>query len=438
MIKPKTFLLILSDLLMFNLAFYLAFKFRQGMGFLSFNQTIAVYFNLLIFTNIVLLIVFGFARLYGEKRGLFDADEFWQVLVALIFCFLIVAAATFIEKSTGPSRIVVTTAFAFALFLTVFSRFSLRKIYAKTGFNIKQAAIIGKDEKAQAIGKKIKEHPELGYHLACFIDENNISDLSGFDTVFIAAHLSHEQIINLGAKYRNIELKIVPDMLEIIAEPLSFDEFKDIPLITWKQSANQRAYLRAKRIIDVFASAFLLILLSLLFLIVSALVKLSSKGDVFFSQPRVGKNGKIFMFHKFRTMTEDAERKKFEIQKLNEVDGLFKIKNDPRTTWLGRILRRTCLDELPQLWNVFKGDMSLVGPRPHIPEEKTQFNGWKSIRFNVKPGMTGLWQVSGRHDLMFEKAVLLDIYYIQHRSLLLDIEILAKTIPAIIFSKGRW
>tara|TARA_Y100000034_G_C6898851_1_gene415045 strand:- start:2979 stop:3380 length:402 start_codon:yes stop_codon:yes gene_type:complete len=122
----------------------------------------------------------------------------------------------------------------------------------------------------------------------------------------------------------------------------------------------------------------------------------------------------------------------------NEVSYLYKKKHDPRITFIGKILRRSCLDELPQLWNVFKGDMSLVGPRPHFKEELQALQGWQKKRFSVKPGMTGLWQVSGRHELSFEKTVFLDIYYVNHLSLALDLKIMFKTIPSIIFSGGRW
>jgi exopolysaccharide biosynthesis polyprenyl glycosylphosphotransferase len=193
-----------------------------------------------------------------------------------------------------------------------------------------------------------------------------------------------------------------------------------------------------KRSIDVVGSFVGLILLAPLFLLVSLLVKLSSRGPVFFVQARCGLNGRVFKFYKFRTMVEDAERRKADLTHLNEMKGpAFKMRRDPRITKLGAVLRKTSLDELPQLWNVLKGDMSLVGPRPPLPDEVECYDSRQAQRLGVIPGITGLWQVSGRNSLPdFDMWLELDLKYARSWSLWLDLRILVKTVLVVLLAKG--
>ncbi|MDN3513652.1 MAG: sugar transferase [Candidatus Brocadia sp.] len=192
-----------------------------------------------------------------------------------------------------------------------------------------------------------------------------------------------------------------------------------------------------KRILDIVSSLLLLILFLPLFFIIAILIKINSKGPVFFLQKRCGKNGREYNMYKFRTMVKDAEFLKKKLK--NEMDGpMFKMKNDPRTTEIGRILRRYSLDELPQLFNVLKGQMSLVGPRPLAAEEMTVDNNWRKIRLSVKPGMTGLWQIMGRASGKFNDWVVYDIEYVQKRSFLMDIKIIFLTLFAVLRYKGAY
>ncbi|WP_461201727.1 sugar transferase [Anoxybacillus sp. TBDG-1] len=197
---------------------------------------------------------------------------------------------------------------------------------------------------------------------------------------------------------------------------------------------DKKSYLIAKRTMDIIGAMIGLISLSWLFLIVAVLIKLEDpKGPVFFKQIRVGKDGKQFYMYKFRSMVTDAETKLQELLKYNEVSGaMFKMKNDPRVTKVGRFIRKTSIDELPQLWNVLKGEMSLVGPRPPLPREVAQYTEYDKQRLLVTPGCTGLWQVSGRNDLGFHEMVELDLRYIRERSLLYDLRIIIKTIRVMI------
>jgi exopolysaccharide biosynthesis polyprenyl glycosylphosphotransferase len=192
-----------------------------------------------------------------------------------------------------------------------------------------------------------------------------------------------------------------------------------------------------KRTLDIVVSLFFLILLSPIYLITAIVIKLESPGPVFFSQNRVGKWGRIFKMYKFRSMRTDAEKLKNELLSENETGGIiFKMKNDPRITAVGKFIRKFSIDELPQLWNVLKGDMSLVGPRPPVPEEVSQYNLSNRKRLNITPGITCIWQISGRSLINFEGQVRLDIQYIQNQSFWGDIKILIKTIPAVLFGRG--
>lgn len=201
-----------------------------------------------------------------------------------------------------------------------------------------------------------------------------------------------------------------------------------------------RSYLVMKRAIDIIGSFCGLVVLSILFVIIALLIKLEDpKGKVFFKQLRVGKDGKEFYMYKFRSMASDAEERLKELLALNEVSGaMFKMKDDPRVTKIGKFIRKTSMDELPQLFNVFRGDMSLVGPRPPLPREVAEYSAYDKQRLLVTPGCTGLWQVSGRSNVGFEEMVELDLKYIRDRSLLLDIKIILRTILLLFGSKNAF
>ena len=192
-----------------------------------------------------------------------------------------------------------------------------------------------------------------------------------------------------------------------------------------------------KRLIDVVCSFLGVLVLSPLFIIIAIIIKTTSKGPVFFSQKRVGKNGKEFDMYKFRSMVVNAEELKEKLAAQNEMSGpMFKMKDDPRVTKVGKFIRKTSIDELPQLWNVLKGDMSLVGPRPSLPKEVAQFESWMYKRLEVKPGLTCYWQVSGRNNIDFEDWMKLDIRYVEERSLFVDIKLILKTIFVLFGDKN--
>lgn len=205
-------------------------------------------------------------------------------------------------------------------------------------------------------------------------------------------------------------------------------------------SQRQRLYLFFKRATDILGSAAGILLCSPIFLIIAAVIKWEDpKGAVFFKQVRVGKDGRTFYMYKFRSMVSNSEALLQELLEKNEIEGaMFKMKDDPRITRTGKFIRRTSLDELPQLWNVLRNDMSLVGPRPPLPREVEQYSSYDYQRLLVTPGCTGLWQVSGRNGLTFEQMVELDLDYIRHRSLWLDLKLILKTVWIIFFPRNSY
>lgn len=207
--------------------------------------------------------------------------------------------------------------------------------------------------------------------------------------------------------------------------------------LKFENKQNLRVYEIFKRIIDIIGAGLGLILLSPIIAIVACAVKVTSKGPIFFSQKRVGKNGELFEMYKFRSMVVNAEELKENLENQNEMSGpMFKIKDDPRVTKVGKFIRKTSIDELPQLWNILKGDMSLVGPRPSLPKEVEQFDNWMFKRLSVRPGLTCYWQVSGRNNIDFEDWMKLDVKYVEERNIWIDIKLIFKTIFVLFGDKN--
>ena len=233
--------------------------------------------------------------------------------------------------------------------------------------------------------------------------------------------------------------RVVPDLFQLSLGGVDVEAINGIPLISIKGSALTGFNLALKRSVDLAIAAVAMIMMAPLWLVVIAAIKLDSPGPAFFRQERVGKGGKKFTVLKFRSMYQDAEARLEKLRAQNEADGpLFKIKDDPRRTRVGRFIRKTSIDELPQFLNVLRGEMSLAGPRPGLASEVAQYQEWHRKRLEVKPGITGLWQVSGRSNLTFDEMVMLDIYYAENWSLSLDLRIILRTIPQVLFGEGAY
>ena len=272
-------------------------------------------------------------------------------------------------------------------------------------------------------------------------DLKSALDDKAIDTViFFAADIDHSALEQLiwECENRGLEVWVKLDFIDRVIYSASIDSLKGIPFINFRGALHDPAKLFVKYSFDKVASLTLLTLLSPLLIGIALAVKCTSQGPVLFTQYRAGVNGRKFLFYKFRSMVENAEDLKSSLQDKNEVDGpAFKVSNDPRVTPFGHFLRRSSLDELPQLWNVFKGDMSLVGPRPLPIEEVKMFDRWHRRRLSIRPGITGSWQVAGRSDVAdFNNWARMDLDYIDDWSLEKDFAILLRTIPAVLLGRG--
>jgi exopolysaccharide biosynthesis polyprenyl glycosylphosphotransferase len=292
------------------------------------------------------------------------------------------------------------------------------------------------DAPGAAPAGKIDGHPVLGdvRDLPRLLREKVV------DEVVIAVggdRLPDMRDIILHCEEVGVTSRLALDIFPARIARASYDELDGTPVMTFTTAPRDVWALAMKRAIDIAGSGLFLLAFSWLYLIIAIAVKATSPGPIFFRQQRVGLRGRRFTFYKFRSMVPDAEARRAELVHLNEMDGpVFKIKRDPRITPVGRILRKYSLDELPQMWNVLKGDMSLVGPRPPIPSEVESYEGWQRRRFSVKPGLTCLWQVSGRNEVGFKRWMEMDLEYIDTWSLALDLKILLKTVPVVVTGRG--
>jgi len=236
-----------------------------------------------------------------------------------------------------------------------------------------------------------------------------------------------------------VQFRIVPDLYDVSLGRLDVDTVNGIPLMGMKDKSITGSKLLVKRALDVVVALSVLVLFCWVFLPLALLIWLEDRASPLFGQVRVGRGGTEFVCWKFRSMRPDADQRLQDLLRYNEAEGpIFKMRDDPRRTRLGTLLRRWSLDELPQLWNVLKGDMSLIGPRPATPREVAQYEEWQLRRLETLPGLTGLWQVSGRSELGFSEQVLMDIMYIENWSLGLDLRILLRTVPAVLSGKGAF
>jgi exopolysaccharide biosynthesis polyprenyl glycosylphosphotransferase len=342
-------------------------------------------------------------------------------------------------------------------------RFALEQLRSR-GHNVRQILIVGTNSRAMEFAESLKTNSALGYRVLGFVDQEwpgletfrkkgstLICDFDGF-LDFIRVNVVDEVVVVLPIKSfypetsriatlceeQGITTHVLSNLFELRLARSKAQPLNDDSLITLPAGTPRGMAILAKRLIDIVISLAGIICFAPIFLITTLLIKLTSRGPVCFIQTRMGLNKRPISVYKFRTMVADAEQKQVELEHLNEVGGpVFKIKNDPRVTTIGKFLRKTSIDELPQLFNVLKGDMSLVGPRPLPLRDYRGFEkDWQRRRFSIRPGITCLWQVSGRNTIQFDRWMELDMEYIDRWSVWLDLEILIRTIPAVLKGSG--
>jgi exopolysaccharide biosynthesis polyprenyl glycosylphosphotransferase len=463
-------MLLFADLLGLSIAFLVA----QTLFGLDFepNDKINPATEYLIFMATLPLWVVV-AKLYGlyerdeERTDHSTADD-----VVGVFHMVTVGAWMFFVGSwlTGLVGIDIPKLLSFwalAIVLVGIGRGLARSFCRRRLAYLQNAVIVGAGEVGQLVARKLLQHPEYGINLVGFVDSDpkerppglehvnvlgstdrllGIVRLFDVERVIIAfSRESHEETIDLihSLKDLKVQVDIVPRFFDFVGEGVGIHAVEGLPLIGLPPLRLSRSSRMVKRALDLAVSVTGLVLLAPLFAAVAAVIKLDSRGPVFFRQTRMGAGTKTFRIYKFRTMTCDADARKHEVAHLNKhaTSGdtrMFKIPDDPRVTRAGRFLRRYSLDELPQLINVAKGEMSLVGPRPLILDEDQFVEGWARRRLDLKPGITGYWQVLGRSDIPFDEMVKLDYFYVSGWSLFNDLKLLIRTLPALYRTRGAY
>jgi len=417
--------------------------------------------------------IFQYFNLYKVNVFLTLVDHSLQVFKALLCTVIGIAVVSFFTKAPWvvDSRLAIAYFAGIAIVLSVSLRvICFRKLFqwfSRSELFRRNAIIVGAGESGKSLAINLLLHNYGGLNLVGFIDDGVPKGNVVFGGMKVLASLSEledalqqysveEIIICLDGVDRvhlmnvvdratttNANVKISSPLYGVVPSRVFIEQYGDFPVVGITQTQPSSLNEKYKRIFDVVVTVIVLILLVPFFIVVGVLIKWDSRGSVFFSQTRMGKNGSAFNFYKFRSMVmgsdHDAGR---ELQATQFVrgahngNGSTKIVNESRVTHVGKWLRRTSLDELPQLFNVLKGEMSLVGPRPCLPYEWDHYEEWHKKRLSVLPGCTGMWQVSGRSAVGFDDMVVLDIYYIQNASLLLDLRLLLKTVPVILLGTG--
>ncbi len=425
------------DFLSLFILIYILFSSVEGLYRGSYHISIARYtfgsFKTLLQTSLVIVTILVFTKYENLERG----DLVLFILTSSILIFI---SKLLLKK--------------------------LNSIMQNYGYGVQRSLVIDPEHFSETLMKRLIYNPYLGYDIIGFVgkSKNYKTDLNKYNLNELQTVLNSEKIETLfipstdlllngyqkllkHTKDSNLNIKVLSPTSELL---LKHSGIFDLVGVTFYDSSFDSKYSvikkYLKRVFDIIGSSILLLILSPLFIVVSLLILVESGWPIIYKQKRASfKGGVVFEFIKFRSMVSDAEQLREEMDELNESDGvLFKMKKDPRITKLGKFIRKFSIDELPQLINVLKGEMSLVGPRPLpiIDMEKMNFSNefWQAIkrRSNVKPGMTGLWQVYGRSNIKSNEMILLDLYYVENYSVLFDLEIIYQTIPVVVFGKGAW
>jgi exopolysaccharide biosynthesis polyprenyl glycosylphosphotransferase len=435
-----------------------------GLSRLRFGEDWAVWWRFIVPIPEGLLVVFAAGwvialamnGLYRPRARWSLAREALDVLQATIIVALVTLSVLFLFRMPDVSRLFLLILFPCLAAATIASRVALRlgmESLRRQGRNLRYVLVLGAGPRGQAFAAKLEAHRELGLRVVGFLDDSPAFDLphgwTHLGTLEALEHVLHSRVIDevvvcLPFSQWNLidtitrvceeEGKIVRIPMDVLDRAISVGKVEDLdgtPVFSLVSGPDKTIALAAKRILDVLVSAFGIVILSPVLVTVAVAIVRDSGSPVFFTQARMGLHGRPFRVIKFRTMNPDAEERLEELRHRNEVRGrAFKITNDPRVTRVGRFLRRFSLDELPQLINVFRGEMSLVGPRPPLPGEVEGYDLWHRRRLSMKPGITGLWQVRARREPEFDRWVAADLEYIDRWSLWLDVQILARTIPA--------
>lgn len=465
-------ILVFNDIVFLAIAFFLSYYLRFYIGILG--EVAKVYYieaNYSFYSIVFILsavLIFSIFRLYNWDQIYKGSGYYSRIVKGIIINIIVIILAGYIFELFTFSRKWILLLFIFSTFLILTSRLIielttiklLRKLDIKSG-----TIIVGVGENANRIEDSFRKYSMEGDTILGYVDEKSrilknkkyckdfnilgyLEDIreviykNKIQRVIISApEYNYREILEILEKIKGIDVSILvfPGFFEFSIKRMNMREIAGIPLMQVSNIGFFGFNLFLKNLTDYLLGSIIFLFFIPIYIFVGLAIKMDSKGPVFYQQKRYTKDCKEFYMYKFRSMYIDADQRIKELEGYNEADGpLFKIKNDPRITRVGRFIRRFSIDELPQIINIFKGELSLVGPRPPLPCEVKKYDEWEIKRMNVKQGVTGLWQVSGRSELSFEEMARLDLYYIQNWSIGMDINIILKTIPAVIFSRGAY
>jgi exopolysaccharide biosynthesis polyprenyl glycosylphosphotransferase len=462
---------VLVDVLAINIGFVLAYWIRYELQWpapvaAENYEPFSTYVPMAATMTGLLVLVYASHKVYLQRRGRSFLDEMYALASGTLTGLMLLIVITYFVPQLSYSRTLFPLAAVIILGVLAIShiaKYVLLNQLRQRGIGVRRVLIVGAGEVGRAMMRSIVAHPELGYQVVGFIDDNpakgqtdlgKIKALGGIENLpaLIFEHqidlvitalpwMYHRKILRImhQCEGQHVQVYIVPDLLQTAIRHVDVEYLGEVPVVGIRQSALGKGALFFKRALDLVLTTVGLILGWPLLLAIAILIKLDSSGSVIFAQTRVGKNGAPFTCFKFRTMRQGAEREKSQLMDRNEGEArLFKIKDDPRVTRVGRLLRRSSFDELPQLFNVLRGEMSIVGPRPQVPSEVELYLEWHRDRLDVLPGITGMWQVSGRSELGFDEMALLDIWYVENWTPWLDIKILIKSVGVVLTRRGAY
>lgn len=459
------------DALFINVAFVLSYLIRYELQIPypvdpRYDAPFTPYIPFAVMLTVLTLIIFRINGLYAVVRNRRWLSDLYHIVSGTATSIISVMAITFFLQPLVYSRGMLVLASALiVLFMSVARLIEDIVINARRrrGIGVDRVLVVGAGEVGRAVMRTILADPRLGYRIVGYLDDDpskqsglgRIKSLGTLEDLVPAVtdHPVSEVIITLPWRHHakimqivercntlGVRARIVPDVYQTPMRRVDLESLNGIPLLSPGAASLSPAARMMKRAVDLALSVVSLPFFAVIYAVVAVLIKLDSPGPVIFRQERVGKDGRPFRVYKFRTMVDGAEQMKDQVAHMSVYQGdtLLKVPNDPRMTRVGRFLRRTSVDELPQIINVMRGEMSWVGPRPNTPDEVANYDPWQRKRLSVLPGITGLWQVSGRSHVPFDEMCLLDIFYIENWSLGLDTRIVLQTVPHVLFGSGAY
>jgi exopolysaccharide biosynthesis polyprenyl glycosylphosphotransferase len=464
--------LVISDIVFLALAFYISYYLRFHTGPVAeLNLTYQLESNYFFYSIVFIIsaiILFLIYRLYNWDYIYRGSGYYSRIIKGLSINIIVIILAGYLFDLFTFSRKWIILLFVFSVLFVLLSRWIIELVTIRLirRFDIRsRTLVVGVGENANRIKDSFGKYSMEGDTILGYVDKkirilknkkysrqfkilgylNDLEDVihkNGIQRVIISSpEFKYNEMLEILEKMKGIDVSVLvfPGFFEFSVKRMNMREIAGIPLMQVSNIGFFGFNLFLKNTIDYLLGSIMFIFFIPIYLVVGLAIKINSPGPVFYKQRRYTKDCRVFYMYKFRSMFADAEHRLKELKEYNEADGpLFKIKGDPRITKVGRFIRKFSIDELPQIINVLKGEMSLVGPRPPLPSEVEKYDEWEMKRMNVKQGITGLWQVSGRSELSFEEMARLDLYYIQNWSIEMDIKILLKTIPTALFGKGAY